>query len=95
MTPYDVAPVADEEKLDAIVVGAGPSGTAAAITMARAGLQVALVEKGAMIVRGNHDNAIGSSAESMNAEAQAAIEWTRGRLGARCFDDTHLCLPQL
>jgi electron transfer flavoprotein-quinone oxidoreductase len=39
--------VADEEKLDAIVVGAGPSGTAAAITMARAGLQVALVEKGA------------------------------------------------
>jgi electron transfer flavoprotein-quinone oxidoreductase len=38
--------VADEEKLDAIVVGAGPSGTAAAITMARAGLQVALVEKG-------------------------------------------------
>jgi len=38
--------VADEEKLDAIVVGAGPSGTAAAITMARAGLQVALIEKG-------------------------------------------------
>ena len=43
---------------------------------------MALVEKGAMIVRGNHDNAIGSSAESMNAEAQAAIEWTRGRLSA-------------
>ena len=41
---------------------------------------MALVENGAMIVRGNHDNAIGSSAESMNAEAQAAIEWTRGRL---------------
>jgi diadenosine tetraphosphatase ApaH/serine/threonine PP2A family protein phosphatase len=40
-----------------------------------------LVEAGAMIVRGNHDNAIGSSAESMNAMAQAAIEWTRGRLG--------------
>jgi diadenosine tetraphosphatase ApaH/serine/threonine PP2A family protein phosphatase len=41
---------------------------------------MALVEKGAVIVRGNHDNAIGSSTESMNAEAQAAIEWTRGRL---------------
>jgi diadenosine tetraphosphatase ApaH/serine/threonine PP2A family protein phosphatase len=41
---------------------------------------MALVEKGAIIVRGNHDNAIGSSTESMNAEAQAAIEWTRGRL---------------
>jgi len=41
-----------------------------------------LVEKGALAVRGNHDTAIGSSAESMNAEAQAAIEWTRGRLSA-------------
>jgi diadenosine tetraphosphatase ApaH/serine/threonine PP2A family protein phosphatase len=38
------------------------------------------VEQGAVAVRGNHDNAIGSSAESMNAEAQAVIEWTRGRL---------------
>jgi electron transfer flavoprotein-quinone oxidoreductase len=38
--------VADEEKLDAIVVGAGPAGTAAAYTMARAGLQVALIERG-------------------------------------------------
>jgi electron transfer flavoprotein-quinone oxidoreductase len=36
-----------EEKLDAIVVGAGPAGTAAATVMARAGLQVALIEKGA------------------------------------------------
>ena len=41
-----------------------------------------LVEQGAIAVRGNHDNAIGASAESMNAEAQAAIEWTRGRLSA-------------
>jgi diadenosine tetraphosphatase ApaH/serine/threonine PP2A family protein phosphatase len=41
---------------------------------------MAVVKAGAVIVRGNHDNAIGSSAESMNAEAQAAIEWTRGRL---------------
>lgn len=36
----------DEEKLDAIVVGAGPAGTAAAITIAQAGLQVALIERG-------------------------------------------------
>ena len=41
-----------------------------------------LVEGGAIAVRGNHDTAIGASAESMNAHAQAAIEWTRGRLGA-------------
>ncbi len=41
-----------------------------------------LVEKGALAVRGNHDTAIGASSESMNAEAQAVIEWTRGRLSA-------------
>ena len=41
-----------------------------------------LVESGAMAVRGNHDNAVGTPSESMNAEAQAVIEWTRGRLSA-------------
>ncbi|MGY2807401.1 MULTISPECIES: metallophosphoesterase family protein [unclassified Bradyrhizobium] len=39
-----------------------------------------LVAKGAVAVRGNHDNAIGVPSDSMNAEAQAAIDWTRGRL---------------
>src|SRR5712671_862537 len=38
--------VAGDEKFDAIVVGAGPAGTAAALTMAKAGLQVALLERG-------------------------------------------------
>jgi len=41
-----------------------------------------LVEAGAIAVRGNHDSAIGTRTETMNAEAQAAIEWTRGRLSA-------------
>jgi diadenosine tetraphosphatase ApaH/serine/threonine PP2A family protein phosphatase len=41
-----------------------------------------LVEMGGLAVRGNHDTAIGTTGESMNAEAQAAIEWTRGRLSA-------------
>ena len=41
-----------------------------------------LVEKGALAVRGNHDSAVGTPSESMNAEAQAVIEWTRGRLSA-------------
>src|SRR6266702_4841333 len=41
-----------------------------------------LVEEGAIAIRGNHDTALGTSAETMNAQAQAAIEWTRGRLGA-------------
>jgi len=43
---------------------------------------IELVNDGAIVVRGNHDNAIGTPSESMNAVAQAAIEWTRGRLGA-------------
>lgn len=41
-----------------------------------------LVARGGLAVRGNHDNAVASASESMNAEAQAAIEWTRGRLSA-------------
>lgn len=39
-----------------------------------------LVDDGALAVIGNHDHAIGTPSESMNAEAQMAIEWTRGRL---------------
>lgn len=35
-----------DERFDAIVVGAGPAGAAAALTMARGGLQVALIERG-------------------------------------------------
>jgi diadenosine tetraphosphatase ApaH/serine/threonine PP2A family protein phosphatase len=41
---------------------------------------IRLVEEGAIAVRGNHDNAIGTPSESMNEVAQAAIDWTRGRL---------------
>ena len=42
-----------------------------------------LVEDGAIAVVGNHDNAVNTPSETMNAEAQAAIEWTRGRLERR------------
>jgi len=48
--------MADEEKFDAVVVGAGPAGSAAAITMAKAGLQVALLERG---VRPGSKNVMG------------------------------------
>ena len=36
-----------KKQFQAIVVGAGPAGSSAALTMARAGLDVALVERGA------------------------------------------------
>ena len=39
-----------------------------------------LVAHGAVAVRGNHDEAVNTTAESMNNEARIAIEWTRGRL---------------
>ncbi|WP_316238832.1 metallophosphoesterase family protein [Bradyrhizobium sp. SZCCHNR1015] len=41
-----------------------------------------IVAEGGLAVRGNHDNAVSAASESMNAEAQAAMEWTRGRLSA-------------
>jgi diadenosine tetraphosphatase ApaH/serine/threonine PP2A family protein phosphatase len=56
-----------------------------------------LVEGGAVAVRGNHDTAIGTTSESMNAQAQAAIEWTRGRLSAvqrRFLADLPLALEE-
>jgi diadenosine tetraphosphatase ApaH/serine/threonine PP2A family protein phosphatase len=39
-----------------------------------------MVGNGAMAVMGNHDSAINDPSESMNADAQTAIEWTRGQL---------------
>ena len=59
---------------DYVGYGADPEWTVATV--------MGFVADGALAVRGNHDNAIGSPAETMNAEAQAAIEWTRGRLSA-------------
>jgi len=41
-----------------------------------------LVDKGAVAVLGNHDSAIGNPRAQMNMDAQIAIEWTRGVLGA-------------
>src|SRR4051794_11821690 len=41
-----------------------------------------MVEDGAVALLGNHDEAIASPSENMNALARAAIDWTRGRLDA-------------
>ena len=36
-----------------------------------------LVEAGAVVIRGNHDQAVGIPSASMNSAARAAIDWTR------------------
>jgi diadenosine tetraphosphatase ApaH/serine/threonine PP2A family protein phosphatase len=41
-----------------------------------------LVAQGASAILGNHDRAVRDASETMNADAQAAIAWTRGRLTA-------------
>jgi diadenosine tetraphosphatase ApaH/serine/threonine PP2A family protein phosphatase len=43
---------------------------------------IRLIADGAVAVRGNHDEAITTASETMNADAQAAIEWARDRLSA-------------
>jgi diadenosine tetraphosphatase ApaH/serine/threonine PP2A family protein phosphatase len=40
-----------------------------------------LVDDGALAVLGNHDEAVGTPTITFNPQAQAAIEWTRARLG--------------
>ena len=45
-----------------------------------------LADSGALLVLGNHDAAIGGSADGMNLEARVAIEWTRNELGKPARD---------
>ncbi|MEN3350442.1 MAG: hypothetical protein V7632_4077 [Bradyrhizobium sp.] len=59
---------------DVVGYGADPEWTVDTVTD--------LVAKGAVALRGNHDNAIGMPSDSMNDDAQAAIDWTRSRLSA-------------
>jgi predicted phosphodiesterase len=59
---------------DYVGYGADPDWTVATV--------MDLVRQGAIAVRGNHDNAVSDTGEKMNVEAQIAIEWTRGQLGA-------------
>ena len=41
-----------------------------------------MVAEGAIAIQGNHDFAVSSPREGMTGDAQLAIEWTRGELGA-------------
>jgi diadenosine tetraphosphatase ApaH/serine/threonine PP2A family protein phosphatase len=43
----------------------------------------AMIEDGAIAVRGNHDTAIGDPSDGMIAEARQAIEWTATRLDTK------------
>ena len=56
---------------DLVGYGADPEWTMDAV--------MALAENGAVAVRGNHDTAVGLASDTMNADAQAAIEWTPAR----------------
>jgi diadenosine tetraphosphatase ApaH/serine/threonine PP2A family protein phosphatase len=50
------------------------------------------VERGAIALRGNHDDAVIASAAGMNDAARRAIEWTRAQLDA-AQRDFLACLP--
>ncbi len=69
--------MAEEEKFDAVVVGAGPAGSAAAITMAKAGLQVALLERGA---RAGAKNVMGGILYNHYLEEIVGDEWKQAPL---------------
>ncbi len=44
---------------------------------------MALAGSGAIVLRGNHDDAVGNPSVSMNPTATLALEWTRRQLGSR------------
>jgi len=69
--------MSEAEKFDAVVVGAGPAGTAAAITMAKAGLQVALLERGA---KPGSKNVMGGILYNHYLEEIVGDEWKKAPL---------------
>ena len=76
--------MADEEKFDAGVVGAGPAGSAAAITMAKAGLQVALLERG---VKPGSKNVMGGILYNHYLEEIVGEDWKQAPLERPIIDE--------
>jgi electron transfer flavoprotein-quinone oxidoreductase len=83
--------VSEEEKLDAIVVGAGPSGTAAAITMAKAGLQVALIEKG---TKAGAKNVMGGILYTHYLEQVVGEDWRNAELERPIIEEQRWMLTE-
>jgi electron transfer flavoprotein-quinone oxidoreductase len=83
--------VSEEEKLDAVVVGAGPAGTAAALTMARAGLQVALVEKG---VKPGSKNVMGGILYTHYLEEVVGEAWKQAPLERPIIEEQRWMLTE-
>ena len=76
--------MADEEKFDAVVIGAGPAGSAAAITMAKAGLQVALLERG---VKPGSKNVMGGILYNHYLEEIVGEDWKQAPLERPIIDE--------
>ena len=76
--------MADEDKFDAVVVGAGPAGSAAAITMAKAGLQVALLERGP---RAGSKNVMGGILYNHYLEEIVGDDWKQAPLERPIIDE--------
>jgi electron transfer flavoprotein-quinone oxidoreductase len=81
--------VAEEERFDAIVVGAGPSGTAAAITMAKAGLQVVVLEKGQ---KAGAKNVMGGILYKHYLEEVVGEDWKQAPLERPIIEERRLML---
>src|SRR5512146_1888823 len=78
-----------ENHFDAAIVGAGPAGSAAAITLCRAGMNVVLLEAGAF----PHDKLCGEFLSPEGADRLADMNVDVGRLGARQVHSTKFQAP--
>ena len=82
----------DDVTFDAVVVGAGPAGSAAAITMAKKGVQVALLERG---LKPGSKNVMGGILYSHYLEEIVGDEWKEAPLERPIIEERRwLMTPQ-